>query len=182
MNAVFLDRDGTINIGIPRISRVDSPEKVELLPTVIEALSLLATLDYKVFLVTNQAGIAEGKITVEEFEKINERTLELIRPSGIDITETYYCPHGEQDACECKKPKPKMLFDAAQKYDLDLENSFMIGDRISDIDTGINAGTKTILVLSGEIVEAPQATYTASNLLKAIQFIAVSKNYNSPKK
>ena len=172
MKAVFLDRDGTINVGIPRVARVDSVEKVELLHYVIEGLKLLAGLDYLVFFVTNQAGMAEGLITPEQFDEINNRTLELIAPSGVKIVETYICPHGEKDTCDCRKPKPKMLQDAAQKYDIDLAKSWMVGDRLTDIQTGQNAGTKTILVLSGEIVEAPTATFTAQNLLEAIEFIA----------
>ena len=174
MKAVFLDRDGTINVGIPRIKRVDSPDKVELLPKVIEALTLLEKLDYEVFFVTNQAGMAEGLITRADFDIINQKTLELIAPSNIKITETYICPHGEEDNCDCKKPKPGMLLDAAKKYGIDLANSWMVGDRLTDIETGINAGTKTILVLSGEPVESPEATYTAPDLLDAIQYIAIT--------
>jgi D-glycero-D-manno-heptose 1,7-bisphosphate phosphatase len=128
-------------------------------------------LDYLVFFVTNQAGIAEGLITRADFDAINQRTLELISPSNIKIQETYLCPHGEQDDCDCKKPKPGMLLEVAKKYDIDLANSWTVGDRITDIETGINAGTKTILVLSGEQVEAPQATYTAPDLLDAIEYI-----------
>ena len=171
MKAVFLDRDGTINVGIPRIQRVDDVDKVELLPNVIEGMSLLATLDYGVFFVTNQAGIAEGLITREDFDKINNYTLKLIEPSGIKVIDTFLCPHGEQDNCDCKKPKPGMLVEASEKYDIDLAESWMVGDRLSDIQTGINAGAKTILVLSGEPVEASDATYTAPDLLDAIQFI-----------
>ena len=172
MRAVFLDRDGTINVGIPRIQRVDSVEKVELLPKVIEGLSLLTTLEYAVFFVTNQAGIAEGLITRADFDMINERTLELVAPSNIKILDTYVCPHSAQDNCDCLKPKPGMLLEAAKKYDIDLSESWMVGDRLSDVKTGINAGTKTILVLSGEPVESPEATYTAPDLLDTIQFIA----------
>jgi D-glycero-D-manno-heptose 1,7-bisphosphate phosphatase len=142
MKAIFLDRDGTLNVGIPKYERVDSIDKVELLPHVIEGLSLLATLDYGVFIVTNQLGLAEGRITREEFDAINARTIELITASGIKILETYVCPHGKESTCECKKPKPGMLLDAAKKYSIDLKKSWMVGDRITDVETGINAGTK----------------------------------------
>jgi D-glycero-D-manno-heptose 1,7-bisphosphate phosphatase len=171
MKAVFLDRDGTINAGIPKYERVDSVDKVELLPHVVEALTLLASLDYAVFFVTNQAGLAEGLITRDDFEAINNKVLELIRPSGVRILETYVCPHGEQDNCECRKPKPKLLLDAAKKYGIQLEDSYMVGDRRTDVQTGSNAGTKTILVLSGARTEAPEATYTAADLLDAVRFI-----------
>lgn len=173
MNAVFLDRDGTVTVGIPKYERIDSIEKVELLPDVVEALAILAGLDVKVFLVTNRAGIAEGLINLADFWTINDKVLELIAPSGINICETYVCPHGEHSNCDCHKPKPKMLLDAAKKYKIDLGQSYMVGDRITDVQTGLNAGTKTILVQTGEIVSSPSgATYAASNLVDPAQYIA----------
>src|SRR5580698_1123352 len=133
MKAVFLDRDGTINVGVPIHERVDSIDKLELLPTVIEALSKLASLDFGVFLVTNQAGISEGLITEAGFDTINNKLLEMITPSGIKIIKTYHCPHGENSTCECRKPKPKLILDAAKEYAIDLKNSWMIGDRPTDV-------------------------------------------------
>lgn len=173
MKAVFLDRDGTINVGVPTYERVDSLEKVQLLPNTLEALRMLANLDYSVFLITNQAGIAEGLITLEEFEEINNKVLRLIAPSGITILKTYLCPHGEDSACECRKPKPTLLLDAAKEFDIDLPNSWFIGDRPSDVMTGVNAGTETILVKTGvPTVESDEATFTAPSLLEAVQYIA----------
>lgn len=172
MKAVFLDRDGTVNVGVPTYERVDSLDKVELLPNTIEALKLLADLDYGVFFITNQAGLAEGLITQEQFDQINSKVLELIAPSGIKVIKTYICPHGENDKCGCRKPKPKLLLDAAAEHEIDLTNSYMIGDRHSDVLTGVNAGTKTILVKTGvPTVEAPEADFTAANLLEALRFI-----------
>jgi D-glycero-D-manno-heptose 1,7-bisphosphate phosphatase len=172
MKAVFLDRDGTINIGVPTYERVDSLEKVALLPNVLEALELLASLDYDVFFVTNQAGLAEGLISQKKFDEINNRVLELIAPSGVEVIKTYVCPHGEKDNCACRKPKPKLLLDAAKEYDIDLASSWMIGDRDSDVMTGINAGTKAILVKTGvPSVVSEQATTTVLSLLEAIEYI-----------
>lgn len=173
MKAIFLDRDGTVNIGVPTYERVDSLEKVELLPNTLAALKLLADLDYAIFFITNQAGLAEGLITLEQFNRINDKVLELVAPSGIKVIKTYLCPHGENDNCECRKPKPKLLLDAANEYQIDLSNSYMIGDRPSDVMTGVNAGTKTILVKTGvPTVESKEADYTAPTLLDAIRFIA----------
>jgi len=173
MKAVFLDRDGTINVGVPVYERVDSVKKLELLPYALEGLKKLASLDYGVFLVTNQAGIAEGLITEQEFDAINEALLAMIAKSGITIIKTYHCPHGENSTCECRKPKPKMLLDAAKEYSIDLAASWMVGDRPGDVQTGINAGTKTILVQSGAVKDTSEtATYTAPNLLDAIIYIA----------
>ncbi len=172
MKAIFLDRDGTVNVGIPRIQRVDSIEKVELLPKVIEGLSLLAELDYVVFFITNQAGIAEGLMSRADFDEINNEVLKQIESSGIHIKETYVCPHGESSNCDCRKPKPQLLQNAATKYDIDLANSWMVGDRLSDINTGINAGTKTILVQTGSIMESSEADFVATDLFEAAQYIA----------
>jgi D-glycero-D-manno-heptose 1,7-bisphosphate phosphatase len=173
MKAVFLDRDGTINVGVPKYERVSSLDKVELLPNTIEALKLLATIDYGVFFITNQAGLSEKLITLQQFWEINNKVLELITPSGVKILKTYLCPHGESEDCECRKPKPKLLFDAAKEFDVELAHSWMIGDRPSDVMTGVNAGTKAILVKTGvPTVESELADFTAPSLLEAIQYIA----------
>lgn len=171
--AVFLDRDGTIDYGIPRYERVDSIDKVQLLPYVLEGLTLLATLDFLVFVITNQAGIAEGLITLEQFTQINNEMLRQVKPSGIVIQKTYVCPHGDNSTCDCRKPKPKLLLDAAKEFDVDLARSWMIGDRPSDVRAGIQAGTRTILVRSGEAsVVAAEADHTVDTLLQAVQYIA----------
>jgi len=173
MKAIFLDRDGTINAGIPHYERVDSVDKVWLLPNTLDALKLLATLDYGVFFVTNQAGLAEGLITQAQFDEINNKVLELIAPTGIKVLKTYICPHGEGATCDCRKPKPKLLRDAAKEFDVDLGQSWMIGDRPSDVMTGINAGTRAVLVKTGDpAAESAEATFVAPSLLEAVQYIA----------
>ena len=173
MEAIFLDRDGTVTVGVPTYERVDSLDKVQLLPNTIQALKQLNELDYGVFFVTNQAGLAEGLISLKNFNEINNKAIELIAPSGVEILKTYVCPHGEYDNCECRKPKPKLLFDAVSEYGIDLAKSWMIGDRPSDVMTGVNAGTKTILVKTGvPTVECEQATVTLPSLLEAVRYIA----------
>lgn len=168
---VLLDRDGTVIVDPPD-ERVDKIEKIELFPDTIEALKVLADAGFSVILITNQAGIAEGRINKEEFQVINNRVLEMLQPSGVEFLETFVCPHGPNDGCECRKPKPTMILRAAEKYGIDLANTFMVGDRPGDIGAGNNAGTKTILVKTGNVdVEAPDATYTASTLLDAARYI-----------
>lgn len=175
--AIFLDRDGTVTVGVPTYERVDSLNKVQLLPNTLEALKQLSALDYTVFFITNQAGISEGLITLDEFNVINDKALSLIAPSGITITKTYLCPHGENDTCDCRKPKPKLLLDAARDYDIDLEHSWMVGDRPSDVMTGVNAGTNSILVKTGvPTVESDQATVILPSLLEAVRYIADHQN------
>jgi D-glycero-D-manno-heptose 1,7-bisphosphate phosphatase len=172
MKAVFFDRDGTLIVDPPDL-RVDSVDEIELFPDTLRALSELAKLDYGVFLISNQAGIGEGRITRQEFETIENKVIELIKPSGINVLNTYVCPHVPSDNCVCRKPKPYMVLQAAEEFDIDLPQSYFIGDRESDIMAGVNAGTKTILVKTGnEPVVSKEATYTATDLLEAIEYIA----------
>lgn len=168
---VFLDRDGTL-IFEPPGERLIHEEDEKLFPDDIEALKLLSEHNIPIVIITNQAAIAEGTISVTDFHHLNDGIIEKLKPSGVSILKTYFCPHGPNDNCECRKPKPKMLFDAADEFDIDLKNSYMIGDRLSDIEAGINAGTKTILVKTGLYpVTSDMATLMAEDLLEAIEYI-----------
>ena len=118
----------------------------------------------------NEAIDPKTRVAIHE---INNKILESIAPSGIKILKTYFCPHGADAGCACYKPKPGLLLDAQKEFDIDLADSWMIGDRPSDVMTGINAGTKTILVKSGvPTVESDEATFIAPSLLEAAQYIA----------
>lgn len=172
MKAVFFDRDGTLIVDPPD-ERVDSIDDVKLFPDTLEALKKLSELNFGIFLISNQAGIAEGRITLEDFFKIENKIVEMLKPSGITILRTYVCPHSPEDNCECRKPKPHMILQAAKEFDIDLPASYFVGDRESDIMTGVNAGTKTILVQTGNTpVTSREATYTAPTLLEAVRYIA----------
>lgn len=175
MKAVFLDRDGTLIVDPPD-RRVDSISKIHLFPDVFKAMKRLAQLDYGVVLVTNQMGIAEGRLTEEDFHRLNDIVLELLQPTGVKILKTYFCPHKPEDNCDCRKPKPKMLLDAAKEFKIDdMAGSYMIGDKDSDIEAGIAAGTKTILVkTANDPASTDKATHTAADLLEAIEYIAAN--------
>jgi D-glycero-D-manno-heptose 1,7-bisphosphate phosphatase len=171
MKAVFLDRDGTV-IPDPPDERVDTIEEVQLFPDSIEALKLLADNGFNAIFITNQAGIAEGLLNEQDFERLNNAVLERLKPSGLKFLKTFMCPHSPNDNCECRKPSPKMILDAAKEFGVDLSNSYMIGDRPSDIMAGVNAGTKTILVKTANVpVSSEEATYTAPNLLDAAKYV-----------
>lgn len=170
MKVIFLDRDGTV-IRDPEDERVDTEEKIELFPDSIAALRFLATNDFSVILITNQAGISEGRINIDDFNRINGRVLEMLSESGVKILKTFVCPHGSNDECECRKPKPTMVLEALEEFGIKAGDVFMVGDRESDIMAGINAGTKTILVQTANVsVVSDQATYTAPNLLDAVRY------------
>jgi D-glycero-D-manno-heptose 1,7-bisphosphate phosphatase len=171
MKVVLLDRDGTI-IRDPEDERVDKEAKIELFPDTIEALRLLADNDFSIIIITNQAGIAEGLLSEDDFFRINTKVIEMFAPTGIKILKTYFCPHQKKDECDCRKPSPKMLLEAVKEFNLNAADLYMVGDRESDIDAGIAAGTKTILVkTANEEIIAEQATYTANTFLEAAKYI-----------
>lgn len=172
MKAVFLDRDGTINTEYED-GGLDDITKTELIPGGFEAFERLAKLNYKLFIVTNQNCVAEGRISDQEFHAINDKIVDLIKPSGAVITRTYYCAHDPSDGCDCKKPKPGMLQQAAEEFDINLAESYMIGDRDTDVLTGINAGTKTIKLSGGLFGQLDNVNpdFEARNLLEAIKYI-----------
>lgn len=146
---VLADREGTLLVDPPN-DRVDSLVKVKLLPKVREGLSKLAHNGYKIIIITNQTNIAQGRITQEEFWQINKKAVNLIEQSGIEVLKTYVCPHAADVGCDCRKPAPLLLEKAMEEFNLDRNNTFMVGDRDTDIGAGKKAGVKTILVLTGK--------------------------------
>lgn len=143
--AVFLDRDGTLIVDVGYLS---DPDKVELLPGVHEALLRLQAAGYLLFIVTNQSGIGRGLYSEEDMHRVNARLFELL--PDVHFQEVYFAPEAPDRPSIGRKPSPAFLLQAAQKYNIDLSNSFMIGDKLSDIQCGINAGVKkSILVRTG---------------------------------
>ena len=144
--AVFLDRDGTI---MEDTNYVGNVERVLVIPGAPGALKQLQDAGYKLFVITNQSGVGRGYFTREAVESIHTHLNEYFGRSGVRFDHYYVCPHHPEDKCDCRKPKPKFLLDAAAEHGLDLSQCFMVGDRASDIQAGINAGVPTILVLTG---------------------------------
>ena len=174
MRIALLDREGTVIVD-PDYDHVDSVEKVTLLPHTLAGLGYLAAHDFGVIFVTNQSNIGRHRIDENGFNWIHNRVLELIEPSGIDILKTYVCPHCPGDGCACRKPEPGMLLEASAEFDLNLSETYIVGDRLSDIGAGKNAGMRTILVETGKRqVIAEEANYTAANLLEAAQYIVAN--------
>jgi D-glycero-D-manno-heptose 1,7-bisphosphate phosphatase len=142
--AVFLDRDGVLNRTIVRAGVPYPPStaaEMELLPGVTEAVALLAQHGLMLIVVTNQPDVARGTQTRAAVERINQRLMEQLPLHAI-----FTCYHDNADGCDCRKPLPGMLFQAAGTYDIDLPHSFMIGDRWSDIEAGRSAGCQTFLL------------------------------------
>jgi len=144
--AVFLDRDGTI---MEDSNYVGDVERVLVIPSAAAALRRLQEAGYKLFIITNQSGVGRGYFTREAVESIHAHLDEYFGKHDVHFDRYYVCPHHPEDNCDCRKPKPKFLRDAAREYGLDLSRCFMVGDRTSDIQAGVNAGVSTVLVLTG---------------------------------
>ncbi len=143
--AIFLDRDGVIIRN--RDDYVRSWTDVEFIPGAIDAISRINKINYKVVIATNQAGVGRGLMTLETANLINEKIVEAIRSGGGQIDRVYMCPHSPHDQCSCRKPKPGMLISAANELTLSLNQSWMIGDAWTDLETGANAGTRGICMV-----------------------------------
>lgn len=150
---VFLDRDGTINDEVDFLS---TPEELHLLEGSDRAIREVNQLGVKIFVVTNQSGIARGFLTEKRLQKIHAALIAMLNTHGAHIDAVYYCPHhpdlGEppyRTECDCRKPKIGMLERAAQEFHIDLSKSFVIGDRMIDVQTARAAGATPILVLTG---------------------------------
>ena len=137
--ALFLDRDGTliVDVGYPR-----DPALVEILPGAVDALR---AWDGALVIISNQSGVARGKITPREAAAVHARVEALFAAEGVTFAGAYYCFHGPDDGCRCRKPAPGLLLDAARDLDLDLAASVMIGDKPSDVAAGVTAGAKGVL-------------------------------------
>ncbi len=145
--AVFLDRDGVINeVLSKRVKFVNKPEQVFLLERVGEGIKLLNDAGYLVFVVTNQGGVGLGYMKEEMLKKVHKKMEQEIAKSGGKIDDIIYCPHKPNAGCACRKPEPEMILTLAEKYQVNIHKSFMVGDRDVDILAGKQAGTKTILI------------------------------------
>lgn len=143
---VFLDRDGVINKKAAKAEYVKSWEEFEFLPGAIEAMELLAKRGYKIFIITNQAGIARGVMSEDGLKAIHRSLKEELEKENVGIEGIYFCPHGWDEGCACRKPKAGMFFQAANEHCLDLSKSTFIGDDERDLEAGNAAGCRTFLV------------------------------------
>jgi D-glycero-D-manno-heptose 1,7-bisphosphate phosphatase len=141
--AIFLDRDGVLIENRPEYIREWS--QVICFSEAIEALSLLR--DYKIVIVTNQSAVGRGLIPLSVAHKINNQLVEIIRKNKGHIDGVYMCPHAPEEQCNCRKPKPGLLLQAAQELSLDLHRSWMIGDAWSDLQAGKAAGVRGVALL-----------------------------------
>lgn len=175
--AIFLDRDGTINKYVGFLRNIN---EFELIDGVDKAIRKINESGYLAIVVTNQPVIARGEMNISQLKEIHKKLETELGIEGAYIDALYCCPHHPNKGykgevvefkidCDCRKPKPGMLLEAAQKYNIDLKQSWMIGDGVNDILAGVNAGCKTVL-LAEEVQEYGQ-NYTFKNLLDAVNYI-----------
>jgi D-glycero-D-manno-heptose 1,7-bisphosphate phosphatase len=171
--AVFLDRDGTLidDVGFPR-----RPELVRLKRGAAAALRCLAAANMRLVVVSTQSGIGRGLITADEAQAVHETFIVLMADEGVVLDGAKYCPHSPEVGCACRKPSPGMIIEAAQDLKLDLGRSFMVGDKMSDIEAGERAGCRTVLLGSAvagrRSIHAPD--FVASGWSTAIRCILES--------
>lgn len=182
MKAVFLDRDGVINEYPGDFKYVTSWEGFRFLPKAKEAIKRLIQSGYKIFVISNQAGVSKGIFSQNDLDTITKNMLKELEDSGSKISGVFYCIHTEEVNCSCRKPKTGLIEAAIKKLEagnssLDSSKSFFVGDTIRDIQTAKSAGLKSILVFSGkekaENKENWQAVpdFTAPDLEKAVEII-----------
>lgn len=168
--AIFLDRDGVLNKLIIREGKAQAPytaDEFALFPGVEEALKVIKDAGYITIVVTNQPDVARGWVNKESVELINDMIRDLLPIDDIKI-----CFHTNSDNCECRKPMPGMLKEAAREWDIDLTSSFMIGDRYGDISAGNRAGCRTILIGEGDAKgDHPDPDFRADLLIDAVKYI-----------
>ena len=175
---VFLDRDGTINYDSP--DYIKSRAEFKIIPGSIEAIRLLTSNGFATIVITNQSAIARSFISPAELDCIHTRMKEAVLSGGGKITDIFLCPHLPTDGCGCRKPLPGLIFQAQQKYNIDLSKTIMVGDSAKDIECARNAGCgKAVLVKTGKdnqaqhIMKTKQivADFTADNLHDAAKWI-----------
>jgi D-glycero-D-manno-heptose 1,7-bisphosphate phosphatase len=172
--AVFLDRDGVLNEVQERNGKPYPPSNLASLqipPGTAGALQRLKESDYLLIVVTNQPDVARGKVSRDVVEEINRHLR-----AQLPLDDIFTCYHDDGDHCDCRKPKPGLLLEAARQYGIDLQRSYMIGDRWRDIDAGANVGCKTILIDLGYQEREPNSApnHRARSLPEAVDWILIN--------
>ncbi|MBI2427897.1 MAG: HAD family hydrolase [Ignavibacteriales bacterium] len=178
--AVFVDRDGTINVDVDFLS---SPSQIQLIPRSADAIRILNEREIPVVVITNQSGIARGLFSEKDLSIIHRAMDDELKKFDASVLDYFYCPHHPTDGipqyrtdCECRKPKPGMLMQAKEKYGFDLSRCFVIGDKCIDAQTGKSVGAVSIQVATGYGAQekdscSNQRDYYATDLYDAVQYI-----------
>jgi D-glycero-D-manno-heptose 1,7-bisphosphate phosphatase len=148
MKLIILDRDGTINYDSD--AYIKSPEEWRPLEGSLEAIARLTQADYRIAVATNQSGIARGLFDTTTLIAIHNTMQRALGQVGGRIDAFFFCPHAADSACECRKPRPGMLIEIAKRFNVSLDDTYMVGDALRDLEAAAAAGAKPVLVLTGK--------------------------------
>ena len=180
--AVFVDRDGTINVDGPYLA---DPDKFEMYPGVGEGIKKLKENGFKIIVITNQSGIARGYFTEDDLAKVHDKMKKEFQKFNVELDGIYYCPHHPDGNCNCRKPKTELFEKAIKEHDIDVKKSYTVGDKIQDVEAGKKIGVKTILIpvsnTSEEIVGLKNRVeyspdYIADDFANAVEWILNMEN------
>jgi D-glycero-D-manno-heptose 1,7-bisphosphate phosphatase len=173
--AVFLDRDGTI---IVDKGYIQTPKDVELIPGVIEAMKRLILHKFKIIIITNQSAVARGIITEDELAQIHQRMIRLLKKHKIKIDGIYYCPHLVDGVvreyridCDCRKPKPGLILRAVKEHNIDMQQSYMVGNTVNDMKAAATAGIKCKILIAEGATRCEVADLVVSTFKDAVSSI-----------
>ncbi len=155
MKAIFLDRDGVINRNMDN-DYVKNWEEFEFLPNSLEAIKRLTEANYPLIVITNQACVSKKIVSPQTLNDIHQKMVSEVENAGGRIHAIYHCPHRDEDKCDCRKPKPGMLIQAAYEHNINLLDSYLIGDSMTDIEAGQQVGCHTVLLLTGHGAKTDQ--------------------------
>lgn len=183
MRTIFLDRDGVINENLPH--HVKSWSEFRFIPHALTALRWLRQANVRVFVVTNQAIVNRGLASPALIDDIHARMTAHVETAGGWITDVRYCPHDDHEHCHCRKPKPGMLLDLARDWEIDLSETYFVGDALTDVAAAHAAGCGAIMVRTGRGAEQLQLAqaqlyqpdYVATNLLAAVKWFILNENH-----
>lgn len=173
--AVFLDRDGTIH---PDTGYLHNPDEVKIYPAARRGMKLLADQGFLLFLVTNQSGVGRGYFPAAAVERVHGKIVRELARDGVSLAGIAYCPHRPDEGCRCRKPAPGLILGLAARHGVDPARSYMVGDKLTDIEAGRRAGCRTVLVAAaGELSGSrrqesrPDPDRVAGNLYQAALWI-----------
>ena len=170
---IFLDRDGVINIDKSYVYKI---EEFEFCEYIFELCRYFKELNYEFIIVTNQSGIGRGYYNIDDFNKLTNWMIDRFYEQKIEILDTLYCPHSPEDDCNCRKPKAGMIKKAIEKYDIDLNNSWLIGDKLTDIEAAINGKIKNHILISSKYnkslkEESKKVQFVVDNLYEIVNIV-----------
>jgi D,D-heptose 1,7-bisphosphate phosphatase len=175
--AIFVDRDGTINVDVHYL---DNPDNFEMYPGVQIGMKKLQEHGFKIIVITNQSGIGRGYLTEEQLSDVHEKMKQEFQKVGVTLDGIYYCPHHPEDKCNCRKPNTGLFEKSLPEHNINVEKSYMLGNSIIDIEAGKRIGVKTVLIPEPHVREdflskkpewAYHPDYIADDFLNAVEWI-----------